>query len=155
MHTLKNVMKSPTREVNHPFVPHIPSISHSVAISVIRWTVRAITVLVFKSPLFYLMMVPKHEGSNAGNSVILLLCLIVVVVVLVAQSCPTLCDPTDSNPPGSSVHGILQARILEWIAIPFSRGSSQLRDWTWVSCIAGGFFTVWVTREALAELSSL
>ena len=46
------------------------------------------------------------------------------------------------SPPGSSVHGILQARILEWVAIPFSRGSSQPRDQTWVSCIAGRFFTV-------------
>ena len=46
------------------------------------------------------------------------------VKVLVAQSCPTLCDPMDCSPPGSSVHGILQARILEWVAIPFSRGSS-------------------------------
>ena len=138
--TLRNVVKSPTWEVNHPFVPHFPSISHLVAISVIRWTVRAITVLVFKSPLFYLMRVPKHEGSNAGNSIILLLCLIVVVVVLVAQSCLTLCDPTDSNPPGSSVYGILQARILEWIATPFSRGSSQPREWTWVSCVAGRLF---------------
>ena len=45
--------------------------------------------------------------------------------VLVAQSCPTLCDPVDCSPPGSSVHGILQARILEWVAILFSRGSSQ------------------------------
>ena len=44
--------------------------------------------------------------------------------VLVAQSCPTLCDPMDCNPPGSSVHGIVQARILEWVATPFSRGSS-------------------------------
>ena len=44
--------------------------------------------------------------------------------VLAAQSCPTLCDPVDCSPPGSSVHGILQARILEWVAIPFSRGSS-------------------------------
>ena len=49
-------------------------------------------------------------------------------------------------PPGSSVHGILQARILEWVAIPFSRGSSWLRDWTWVSCIAGRFFTTWASR---------
>ena len=46
-------------------------------------------------------------------------------------------------------HGILQARVLEWVAIPFSRGSSQPRDWTWVSCIAGRFFTSWATREAL------
>ena len=50
--------------------------------------------------------------------------------------------------PGSSVHGILQARILEWVAVPFSRGSSQPRDQTQVSCIASGFFTVWATREA-------
>ena len=50
--------------------------------------------------------------------------------------------------PGSSVHGILQARMLVWVAIPFSRGSSQLRDQTQVSCIAGGFFTIWATGEA-------
>ena len=62
-----------------------------------------------------------------------------------AQSCPALFDPMDSSPPGSSVHGILQARILEWVAIPSSRGSSPLRDRTHVSgvsCIAGRFFTV-------------
>jgi len=53
----------------------------------------------------------------------------------------TLCDPMDCSPPGSSVHGLLQARILEWVAIPFSTGSSQPRDQTQVSCIAGRFFT--------------
>ena len=63
--------------------------------------------------------------------------------VKVAQSCLTVCDPMDYI-----VHGILQARILEWVAIPFSRGSSQPRDRTQVSCIAGGFFTSWATREA-------
>ena len=63
--------------------------------------------------------------------------------VKVAQWRPTLWDPTDCI-----VHGILQARILEWVAIPFSRGSSQTRDGTQVSHIAGGFFTVWATREA-------
>ena len=51
------------------------------------------------------------------------------------------------SPPGSSVHGILQARILEWVAIPFSRRSFWPRDWTQVSCTAGRFFTIWVTRE--------
>ena len=55
--------------------------------------------------------------------------------VLVAQSCPTLCNEVDYSPPGSSVHGILQARILEWIAIPFSRGSSRPRDQTRVGNI--------------------
>ena len=59
--------------------------------------------------------------------------------ILVAQLCPTLCDPMDYSPPGSSVLGILQARILEWVAIPFSKGSSQPRDRTQVSCIAGRF----------------
>ena len=53
----------------------------------------------------------------------------------------------DCSLPGSSVCGILQARIVEWVAIPFSGGSSQPRDQTWVSCIAGGFFTVWTIRE--------
>ena len=75
-------------------------------------------------------------------------CWKVKLVVLVTQSCLTLCDPMDCSPPGSSVHGILQARILEWVAIPFSRGSSQPRDGTQVSCIAGRFFTIWATREA-------
>ena len=70
------------------------------------------------------------------------------VLCLVALLCPTLCDPLDCSPPGSSVHGILQARILEWIAMPSSRGFSQPRDLTCVSCIAGGFFTSWPTREA-------
>ena len=53
----------------------------------------------------------------------------------VAQSCPTVCDLVDCSPPGSSVHGILQARILEWVTIPFSKGSSQPRDQTHISCI--------------------
>ena len=65
------------------------------------------------------------------------------IYMKVTQSCPVLYDPMDSI-----VHGILEARILEWVAFPFSRGSSQTRDWTQVSCIAGGFFTSWVTREA-------
>ena len=57
--------------------------------------------------------------------------------VLVTQTCLTLCDPMNYSPPGSSVHAILQTRIMEWVAIPFSRGSSQLRDWIWVSCTTG------------------
>ena len=66
----------------------------------------------------------------------------------VAQSCPTLWDPVDCSPPGSSVHGILQARILEWVAISFSRGFSWPRDRTQVSRIAGRCFNLWATREA-------
>ena len=110
------------------------------------------------------------------------------------QSCPTLCDPVDYSPPGSSVHGILQARILDWVALPlpqgifltqesnpglqhcrqilyqlshkwsprvlewvacpFSSGSSWLRNQTGVSCIADGFFTNWAIRDALDEPNS-
>ena len=65
----------------------------------------------------------------------------------IAQSCPTLCDHMDCSLSGSSVHGIFQARVLEWIAISFSRGSSRPRNRTQVSRIAGRCFTVWATRE--------
>ena len=75
--------------------------------------------------------------------------LIFIVKVKGTQWCPALCDPMDHSPPGSSVHGILQARILEWGALPFSRGSSQLRDGSQVSRITGRFFTVWASREGL------
>ena len=67
----------------------------------------------------------------------------------VAQLGPTLCDPMDCSLPGSSVHGIFQRRILEWVATSFSRRSSWPRDWTWVSCIVGRRFTIWATREAI------
>ena len=70
------------------------------------------------------------------------------VKVLVTQCCLTFCDPMDCSPPGSSIHGIPQARILEWVAVPFSRGSSLLRNWTQVSLIVGRFFTIWATRES-------
>ena len=82
------------------------------------------------------------------------------VKVLVAQSCPTLCNPVDCSPLGSSFHGISQARILEWVVIPFSRGSSQTRDQTQVSCIAGRFppgkptyylLTFWISLFSFAN----
>ena len=69
----------------------------------------------------------------------------------VAQSCPILCDPEDYSLPGSSVHGILQARILEWVTISFSRGSSRPRDRAQVSYIGGRRFNLWPTREARDE----
>jgi len=78
---------------------------------------------------------------------------------IMSDSLRTCKVPMDCSPLGSSVHGTLQARILEWVAIPFSKGSSWSRYQTWVSCIAGRFFTVWVTREAcichLAYLTSM
>ena len=74
--------------------------------------------------------------------------------MLVTQSCLTLHNPLDCSPPGSSVHGILQARILEWVVM-LSRGSPQPRDRTQVSCIAGRFFTIWATREVQEYWSGL
>ena len=70
------------------------------------------------------------------------MCVYAVLSCLATQSCPTLCDHMDCSPPGSSVHGILQAGILGWVAMPSSRGFSHPRDQTQVSHIAGGFFTV-------------
>ena len=69
-------------------------------------------------------------------------CLCCAVLCLATQLCPTVWDPMDHSLPGSSVHGILQARILEWVAMPSSRGSSQPRDQTQVSLIAGKFFII-------------
>ena len=73
----------------------------------------------------------------------------------VAQSCPALCDPMDCSLLGSSVHGIFQTRVLEWVAISFSRGSSRPRDWTRVSHIVDKRFTIWTTREVQGFKSAL
>ena len=79
-----------------------------------------------------------HKHLSSSESMICTL----YVKVLVAQLCPTLCDPMDCSPTDSSIHGISQARILEWVAISFSRESSCARDRTWVSWITGRFFTI-------------
>ena len=101
-----------------------------------RWGRRDIVLLsgnVLHYTLQYLL--PLMPWSPVGGK----------VKVSVFQLCLTLWNPMDCSPPGFSVHEILQARILEWIAIPLSRGSSQPRDWTQVSSIAGRLFTVWAT----------
>ena len=72
-----------------------------------------------------------------------------LVSEVVAHSCLTFCDPMDCSLPRSSVHEIFQARVLEWVVISFSRGSSWPRDQTWVSHIVGRCFTIWATREVL------
>ena len=76
------------------------------------------------------------------------------VCVLVTQLCPTLWDPMDYSLPGSSVHGILQARTLEWVAIPFSRGSSRPRDRNWISHTAGRFLVVQAINTAYQQAKS-
>ena len=87
-----------------------------------------------------------YSLRNLKNNRILSSALIIPCMsVLFTQLCLTLWNPMDCSPPGSSVHEILEARILEWVAIPFSRGSSWPRDQTRGSCIAGRFFTTWAT----------
>ena len=75
-------------------------------------------------------------------------CYFIHVLSELSQSCPTLCDPMDCSLSGSSVHGIFPARVLEWIAISFSRGPSRPRNQTWVSCIADGCYTMGAIGEA-------
>ena len=82
------------------------------------------------------------QQLNTHTHPYMCVCMYVCVCAKSPQSCPTLCDPVDCSLPGSSVCGILQARIPEWVAIPFSKGSSPLRDTTRVSCVVGGFFTI-------------
>ena len=80
------------------------------------------------------------------------LCVCMYVWMRLAQSCPTVCDPTDCSPPGSPVHGILQAKILEWVTISFSSRSSKTQGSNpdgFPSCTEGILFTIWATREAL------
>ena len=98
--------------------------------------------------LFYSLLNPHHLELHLSHSRHYLLW----KKVLFTQSCSILCDPMDCSPPGSSIHRILQARILEWVVIPFSRASSQLRDRNPVSCIAGRFFGIWGTRKPLSTI---
>ena len=95
--------------------------------------------------LYSFQSVPEYSGStsNLGLLEYIYPSFVGKVKVKASHLCPTLCDPMDCIVPG-----ILQARILEWVAFPFSRGSSPPRDQTHVSRIAGGFFTSLATREA-------
>ena len=88
---------------------------------------------ILKKMLVYIILLPWHYDY-----------MLLWSEMLVAQSCPSLCDPMDCSPIGSSAHGILQTRILEWVPISFSRGYSQPRDWTQVSRIVDRLFTIWV-----------
>ena len=95
-----------------------------------------------------LLETPRHSQASLGQS-------FYESESEVAQSCSTLCNPMDYSLPGSSVQGIFQARILAWVAISFSRQSSQPRDWTWVSRIVGRGFTIWATRDGILFYSLL
>ena len=93
------------------------------------WGINRVNVTIIIPYLGRLICTPKECEVSSGT-------------VKVAQLCLPLCDPVDCSLPGSSVRGILQARILEWVAVPFSRGSSRPRDQTQVCHITGRFFTV-------------
>ena len=108
-----------------PMFSKLPPLEHLVTLM--------ITYVILWSPFYKQRHWGPFKLSNLFN--------IHMYACSVTQPCPTLCDPMDYSPPGSSVHGILQARILEWVAISFSKRSSWPRDWTRVSCIAGRFFT--------------
>ena len=86
--------------------------------------------------------VERKKARASWNLLYIFACISPPLLLLVIQSCPTLCDPMDCSLPSSSVHGILQARILEWVATSFSRGFSQPRNWTlYLASPAGRFFT--------------
>ena len=113
-----------------------------------RWVWRAIVHRIAQSDM-------TEATEHACMHVYIYSIYIFICYCLVTQSCPTLEDPMDCSPPGSSVHGTSQARILERVAIPFSRGSSWPGDGTRVSCITGGLFTIWAIRPALVTMSRL
>ena len=91
----------------------------------------------------FIVCISDSAPEYSGDMSVLTITVLGYFEVLITQSCPTLCDPMDCSSPGSFVCGILQARILEWVAISFSRGSSEPRDQTQVCCIVGEFFTLW------------
>ena len=127
----------------------LPPVLHSAANAMIFKLYKVSLLLLFYLFLGFLFCIGVQlinnvvivSGEQQRDSAVLM-------KVKVAPSCPALCDPMDCSLPGSSVHGILWARILEWVAISFSRISSQPRDWTWVSRIAGRHFTIWAIRKA-------
>ena len=109
----------------------------------LNWPFLATPVTFLPLQASHLCIFPKPQKRAGGDKGCWYYVAESEVKVKVAKSCPTLCDPDDYT-----IHGILQARMLEWVGAPFSRGSSQSRDWTQISHIAGGFFTGWATREA-------
>ena len=127
----------------HPYAYHLWS----------RWLLGTLSI----SSLMWASLVTKTIFKNAASSPFMAIFVCVCAcahmhahahICMCSLSCLTLYDSMDCSPPGSSVYGIFQAGILEWIAIPFSRGSSRPRDRIPVSCIAGKFLIIWAIREA-------
>ena len=135
-----------SQRVGHDWVTELNWTISPYSSSVRRKTYRKITkiIQIFFTQLL-LLLVSCMRACILGHFSrvwLFVISVCVSVCVLVAQLCLILCDPMDCSLPGSSVCGILQARILEWVAMPSSRASFWPRDWTCVSCIAGRFFTI-------------
>ena len=96
----------------------------------------------YRSPILMEFIFLLQRKGNENQIYVSKLPTVLLLLLCYTQLCPTLCDPMDGSLPGSYVHGILQARILGWVAIPFSKGSSQPRGQTQVSCTAGRFFPI-------------
>ena len=110
-----------------------------------RWKAKSYPLGCQRSPIsihFKFITTRLAFLKGSGHMLCSMHVCLIIMKVLVIQSCPALCDPMDCSLPGSFVHGILQARILEWVAIPFFRISSQPRDRAQVFCFAGRFFTI-------------
>ena len=109
------------------------------------WWEKPVLALVGRALLSRALIQLSADEWGCTPSLIVFLPKVIQLYVCVSHSVLSLCDPMDYSLPGFSVHGILQARILKWVAISFSRGPSWPRDQTQVSCIAGRFFTIWAT----------
>ena len=107
-----------------------------------KWFWSLSPVQCFEPPSIFL------QKLSISSSPLNLAVPLLYVCVLVTYSCPSLCNAMDCSPLASSVHGILQAIILEWVAISFSRWSSWSRDQTWISWISGRFFTIWAIGKS-------
>ena len=111
-------------------------------------------MLIFKPgfSLSFFTFIKKLFSFSSLSSIRVVSSAYLKVKIEVAQLCLTLHGPMDCSLPGSSAHGIFQARVLEWVAISFSRGSSWPRDRTCVSHIVGRCFTIWTTKEVISEV---
>ena len=134
-----------THKPEHTYT-HVPYLTRTTATTeTIKLELPQISSLNLSLCLFFqINHFKKSLGGDYKCNVEIQMCLTMRCVhmhVQSLQSCLTLCDSMDCNLPGSSIHGILHARILEWVAVPSLRGSSQLRDWTRIFCITEWFFT--------------